>query len=116
MDKLVVDRIDQLLSHIEMIENDLKDVTLEEMKESSLLTRATAFSLAQIGEQMITLEKYFGKDYPKLPWKNARNMRNIIVHVYNEVNAKVVYSTAKNDLKELKDTFIKIKSSITTEA
>ena len=116
MDELIIERIDLLLEHVSYIEDDLEGKTLEDFKNSSLLTRATAFSLMQIGEQMITLEKYFKDSNPSLPWKNARNMRNLIAHVYNRVNYKIVYETASIDLYELKEAFIKIKASLLAQA
>ena len=116
MDELIIDRIDLLLEHVSLIERDLEGKTLDDFANSSILTRATAFSLMQIGEQMIRLEKYFMDSNPYLPWKNARNMRNLIVHVYNEVNYKIVYDTALLDLKELKDAFLNIKNKLLAEA
>lgn len=74
--------------------------------------RATAFSLMQIGEQMNKLESLFRDSYPDLPWKDARDMRNIIVHVYSKVDADQVYSTATKDLKILKENFELIKKDL----
>ena len=116
MDEILIERIDLLLEHVSYIEDDLVGKTLDDFKQSSLLTRATAFSLIQIAEQMNSLEKYFKDSNPTLPWKNARNMRNLIVHVYNEVNAKVVFDTARNDLYELKEAFTKIKAGLLAQA
>ena len=83
MDELLIDRIDTLLDHIEKIDNDIKGMSFEDFCKSDMLIRATCFSLSQIGEQMINLERHFKKANLSIPWKYARDMRNIIVHVYN---------------------------------
>ena len=116
MDNLLIERIDLLLEHVYLIEKDLIGKTLDDFKQSSLLTRATAFSLMQIAEQMNGLEKYYKESNPNLPWKNARNMRNLIVHVYNDVDPKIVFDTASNDLFELKEAFTKIKANLLAQA
>ncbi|MCR4880002.1 MAG: DUF86 domain-containing protein [Bacilli bacterium] len=116
MDDLLLSRIDSLLEHIDLIINDLDGKSLEDFKQSSLLARATCFSLTQIGEQMISLEKSLKNDYKDLPWKYARDMRNIIVHVYNKVNYKIVYDTAIRDLPILKKSFEDIRDKFLNEA
>lgn len=70
--------MDFLLKQISLIKHDLANKSYEEFEKSDLLVRATAFSLAQIGEQMNKLDKVFKDHYPELPWGDARRMRNII--------------------------------------
>lgn len=101
-----------LLRQIQTIQNDLANKTLEDFEKYDLLVRATAFSLMQIGEQMNKLENSYKELYPELPWKDARDMRNIIVHVYSKVDAAQVYLTATKDLKILKKYFEKIRNDI----
>lgn len=109
MDDIIALRIDSLLMQIDKIQNDLNGYTLDEFAKSDLLVRATCFSLVQIGEQMNRLEESLGKKFPNLPWREARRMRNLIVHVYNKVDAEEVFATYKNDLESLKREFLKIK-------
>ena len=101
-----------LIKHINLIQSDLKDKTIDDFKKSDLLVRATCFSLVQIGEQMNKLEDKYKQNYPDIPWSSARKMRNIIVHVYNKVDAEQVWSTAKQDLDELKNKFELIRTEI----
>ena len=105
----IIERIDIILKHIDIVENDIKNMSYEDFCKSDLYVRATCFSIAQIGEQMIKLEETLRPNYDYLPWKSIRDMRNIIVHVYNHVNAEVVYLTAKNDLRELKKNLLLVK-------
>lgn len=109
MDEITLLRIDLVLKHIDEVLNDVNDVSLNELKKSSLLVRAVSFSIAQIGEQMNKLEKALGTKYPDLPWKSAVAMRNVIVHDYGRADVDQIYSTITNDLPLLKQSFLEIR-------
>lgn len=112
MDKLIVDRIDLLLEHIDLVVSDTNGLSIEQIQHNNTLLRATCFSVAQIGEMMIQMEKKLADIYPDLPWNRARGMRNIIVHDYGGTDLKMVYSVIHNDLPELKIDFLKIKEEL----
>ena len=112
MTKRTIQRINTIIKHVEVVENDLNGITLAKFNELDVLVRATAFSIAQIGEQMIQIEEDLKDDYDDLPWKEARNMRNLIVHVYSSVKAEVVYQTATEDLESLKNRMILIREDL----
>ena len=110
MDKdLIKLRLKSITNHIGYIIDDLKNISLEDFEKSDLYVRGTCFSLTQIGEQLTKLEPIFGKDYPEVPWKEAIKLRTLLVHVYNKVDAKQIYKTAKNDLENLREAILKIK-------
>ena len=102
-------RLESVLTHINLIQDDLKDLTIDDFSKSDLHVRATCFSLMQIGEQLTKLESLFAKDYPNIPWKEAIKLRTLIVHVYNKVDAEEIFKIAKNDLGDLKDAIATIK-------
>ena len=112
MDKLLIYRIDSLLEHIDLVLKDTNGLSLKDIKKSSLLLRATCFSVAQIGEMMVQLQESLEDKYPELPWDGARQMRNIIVHDYGGTDLDQVYSTIQNDLPDLKNLFIAIKNDL----
>lgn len=103
MDELLTKlRIESVITHINLILEDLKETLLEDFQKSDLFVRATCFSMMQIGEQLTKLESLFAKDYPNIPWKEAIKLRTLIVHVYNKVDSEEIYKIAKNDLPNLK--------------
>ena len=106
-DKLL--RIDALLKHIDLVLSDVNGVDITSFDSGSILVRGVCFSISQIGEQMVQLEKKIGKAYPDLPWIYARSMRNVIVHDYNKVDIEQISLTIKNDLPQLKDAFTAIR-------
>ena len=112
MDDIVFYRINSLLEHIDLVLNDTKGVSKEELAKSSLLLRATCFSIAQIGERMVQLEKVLSKKYPDLPWLDARGMQNIIVHDYGNTDVEQVFLTIHNDLTKLKRDFLLVKEEL----
>ena len=113
MDKeLLIYRIDSLLEHIDLVFNDTKGLSVSDIEKSNLLLRATCFSVAQIGEMMVQLEKELSSKYDRLPWVDARKMRNIIVHDYVGTDVEQVYSTIQYDLPSLKAAFLAIRNDL----
>ena len=78
MDEKTILRIDSLLKHVDQVLADTNGITVDDLKKSNILIRATCFSIAQIGEMMNQLEKTLSEKYYNLPWLPARRMRNII--------------------------------------
>lgn len=112
MAEKIIQRIDGILKQINRVQKELENVSFESFQQFDLLPEAISFSIAQVGERMNKLEELIGDKYPELPWKEARKMRNQIVHDYDAVNFKLVYFTATNDLPILKDNLLKIKCDI----
>ncbi|MCH5223832.1 MAG: DUF86 domain-containing protein [Muribaculaceae bacterium] len=48
------------------------------------------------------MTKDFINTHPNTPWKHIINMRHFLVHGYYQVSKKIVWETAKLDLKSLK--------------
>ena len=44
----------------------------------------------------------FVPQHPELPWRTMRNMRNIVVHAYFNVDVTTVWRTVREDLPRLK--------------
>jgi uncharacterized protein with HEPN domain len=44
----------------------------------------------------------FSAEHPELPWAKMRAMRNLVIHEYFFLDLKIVWSTVKDDLPELK--------------
>ncbi len=112
MAKKVVERIDGILKQIKKTQQRLNSISFEEFNKSDLLPDVISFNLVQIGERMNRLEEIIGIKYPNLPWKEARKMRNIIVHDYDHVDYEKVYHTAIDDLPLLKEGVLKVKDDI----
>lgn len=113
MDKeLVCLRIEEIIKHIDLATTDLSEVELDSFSGTSLLARATAFSVEQICENTSKLRKTFEQDHPEIEWQKIYDMRIILAHMYIAVDTNIIYKTVKNDLPKLKQQLLKIKDNL----
>ncbi len=112
MAEKIICRIDGVLKVIKQVQSRVLNVSCEEFINNNDLSEAVSFNIFLIGERMNKLEELLADKYPHLPWKEARGMRNIIAHDYDNVNFKKVYLTATRDLPVLKKELLKIKDDI----
>ena len=112
MAEKTIQRIDGVLKTIQRVQSELESISIDKFKESNLLQEAISFSISQIGERMNKLEELLGDKYPSIPWKQARKMRNIIIHDYDHVDFEKVYYTSTKDLPLLKQELLKVKNDI----
>ena len=80
MAEKIIQRIDGVLKHINRVQKTMNNVSFEQFSKSDVLPEAISFNIVQIGERMNKLEELLADRYPDLPWKEARKMRNVIVH------------------------------------
>ena len=68
--------------------------------------------LIAIGEALKNLDKTTNKSllprYPRVDWKKAKGMRDIISHHYFETDVEVIYDVCKNHIPELAQTINKM--------
>ena len=50
------------------------------------------------------------KAYPNLPWKETRNLRNLFVHDYDNIDIEQIYYIVLNDLPSLRKEFAELKN------
>lgn len=112
MDSKVIQRIDGALEQIDNIKHGIDGVSFDDFLNDNKTMDLVSFRLLQLGERMIKLEQLLKDKYPELPWYQARIMRNIIAHDYENANPKIIYDTATKDLESLKQCFLKIKDDI----
>jgi uncharacterized protein with HEPN domain len=58
-------------------------------------------NLIIIGEAANTIPDQIQRTHPEVPWHFMRAMRNRLVHVYFEVDPKLIWDTVINDLPPL---------------
>jgi uncharacterized protein with HEPN domain len=61
--------------------------------------------LIMIGELVKKIDKITGqsllKNYPAIPWREIKGMRNIVVHDYFNIDAEEIFNTCKEDIPKL---------------
>jgi uncharacterized protein with HEPN domain len=97
-----------ILEAIEKIEQYLSDVTYETFCEDNMILDAVMKELEIIGEASSKLSRGFKTKHHEIPYRDAIDMRNFLVHEYFGVRKDVVWATCKNDLPSLKEAVHKI--------
>lgn len=82
--------------------------TKEDFLDDFLCQDAVIRRLEIIGEAARRISEETKSTFPDLPWNDMINMRNVMIHEYDDVDLVIVWETIKNDLSPLIDTLEKI--------
>jgi uncharacterized protein with HEPN domain len=69
--------------------------------EDDLIRSAVLQKLSVIGEAAARVSDDTRALYPKIPWRQARGMRNLLVHAYFSVDWEIVWRTATESVPKL---------------
>lgn len=101
-------RIEDMLQAIEYIEKFAAGLDSESFQASPIARFAVISNLAIIGEAANHLPEEVRQLRPDIPWRDVRDMRNLIVHQYFEVDVSIIWQTIQDDLPLLKDALLDI--------
>lgn len=93
--------LEHILEAIGKINSYLGDVDFEEFSSNDMMVDAVVRELEIIGEASNNLSGDFLRQNPDILFRDATDMRNILIHEYFGVNKKVVWDTCKKDLPQL---------------
>ena len=97
---------DLYLKHIldatEKIAGYLKGKTFSDFTKNEMLLDAVTRQIEIIGEASARLSDNFKESHKDLPIKQAIATRNQLIHGYSEIDPKIVWKTAKEDIPKLK--------------
>lgn len=95
------DRIRDILTAIAEIQKFTAGMNYETFKEDDKSIRAVEMNFIIIGEAANQIPEDVEEKYTTIPWSLMRAMRNRIVHVYFNVDERVMWDTVQNDLPPL---------------
>lgn len=95
------DRIRDILDAIAEIQKFTQDMDYEAFKADNKSIRAVEMNFIIIGEAANQIPADVEEKYTEIPWALMRAMRNRIVHVYFNVDKKLMWDTVQNDLPPL---------------
>jgi uncharacterized protein with HEPN domain len=79
----------------------------EIFRQDKKTLKAVLYNLALIGEAARKLPEEVTARYPSIPWREMGDMRNIVIHEYFGIDAKIIWETITIELPplitELKD-------------
>ena len=103
----IADYVEHIAEAIERAIGSLRPLTvLEDLQQNQLVQDALVRNIEIIGEAAGNIQRMapdFIAAHPKLPWKQMRAMRNLVIHEYFFVDVNIVWTTVKNHLPGLKD-------------
>ena len=91
-----------ILDAIGKIEAYLEGQTYESFCENEMMNDAVVRELEIIGEATKNLSEHLRQSHPEIPWRDAIDMRNFLIHEYFGVRKHVVWDTCKDDIPILK--------------
>jgi uncharacterized protein with HEPN domain len=80
----------------------------KEFVKSTLLQDAVIRNFEIIGEATKNLSLDFSERHPEIPWRKMAGLRDVLIHNYMGVNARLVWNIVKNDLPILKRDISKV--------
>lgn len=100
--------IKKLLQEINIIEDMIKDFTIEMFLADEKTKRAASMTLINIGELVKNLTDELKSNYNHIPWKAISGMRDIAAHKYLTIKMGDIWITLIHDIPYLKSELEKI--------
>ena len=95
------ERIRDILDAITEIQKFTRDMDFETFREDDKTIRSVETNFIIIGEAANQIPEEMEEKYSEIPWSLMRAMRNRIVHVYFQIDKKMMWDTIQNDLPPL---------------
>ena len=93
--------IEHILSCIDRIRSYTKGLDYDSFLEKQVVQDAIVRQLEIIGEATKRVSTEYRDRYPHIPWKVMAGMRDKLIHDYIDVDFRMVWSTATEDIPEL---------------
>ncbi len=94
-------RLDDMLDAAQTAISLVDGLDKDEFVGDRILVDAAIKNLSVLGEAATRVPDEVAQQWPELPWRMMRDMRNFIVHEYFGVSADVVWGTICEDLPDV---------------
>ncbi|MGL5060939.1 MAG: HepT-like ribonuclease domain-containing protein, partial [Microcoleus sp.] len=95
------DSLGDLAQAIRRIQEFTADASCETYLESVFMQSAVERQLGILGEAAMRVSIEFQQLHPEIDWRNAINLRNILVHRYDRVSSEVIWNIVTSILPDL---------------
>jgi uncharacterized protein with HEPN domain len=93
---------DDIVEAIDRIVRYTAGMTYEEFAADTKTQDAVIRNLEILGEAVRSLPEAFKDQYPDVPWREIRRMRDRLIHHYFGVSLKIVWETVQTDIPALR--------------
>jgi uncharacterized protein with HEPN domain len=94
-------RITDILDAIAAIEGFTESMDYEAFAGDRKTVDAVLHNIVTIGEDAARVPDEVVAAFSEIPWRDMRDMRNIVVHEYFGVNKRIVWDTVRHNLPGL---------------
>ena len=94
-------RIEDILKAIDSIQQQTANISFSEFSETEMLAKSVLYDFIVIGEAATKIPASIRSRFPQIPWRLMRDMRNVAAHEYFQINLRIVWNTARNNLPPL---------------
>ncbi|MEO0769832.1 MAG: HepT-like ribonuclease domain-containing protein [Cyanobacteria bacterium J06649_4] len=91
-----------ILNNIALVEKFIEGKTFDELKQDDKTAFAMTYTIEMIGEIIQKIPIACREQHPTVPWEGFTQLRNDLLHLYFDVDAKTIWNTATEDLRSLK--------------
>lgn len=95
------ERLQDIIEAIEQLEKYARQGKTV-FKQQELIQIWIIYHLQIIGEAARVISSPFKEKYPEIPWRDASDLRNLIIHEYFRVNLDIIWDIVQNDIPSLK--------------
>lgn len=95
-------RLEDILDSLERIQNYIKGFDLHKFEVDQRTMDAVIRNLEIIGEAARHIPESIVEEYPNIPWRHIRDMRNILIHEYFGIDTTIIWQTITYDLPRLR--------------
>ena len=93
--------LNDILESVDAIEEFIAGYDFDRFKSDRKTCSATIREFEVIGEAIGKLSDNIKTKYREVAWRDIKDFRNLLIHEYFGVDAKILWNTAAKDLPEL---------------
>ncbi len=102
-----------ILGAMESIEEFVEGMDFKEFAEDDKTSSAVVRKFEIIGEATKHIPEEIKQKYPQIPWKEMAGMRDRLIHFYFGVDYKLVWTTIKDRIPQVKSLIKKASAKAT---
>lgn len=106
------ERIDHMIEVIDHLLQMVNGITENEYMLSVEKQYAVKYALIMLGEDAASVSDAIQNQFPNIPWRSIRGMRNMIAHDYIKTDDEIVFQTAVTDIAPLREQLLAAKKAI----